>query len=74
MIEAQNAFGVGLTHDGDHLNGMDFSAAVSALALRRGAVDFDELREVAAVVQRGEVLNHGTVTTLPQLSSIQTKL
>ena len=47
-----NAFRIGLAHDWDHLHGRYFGGAVALLLVLRGAIDLDELREVAAVVQR----------------------
>lgn len=47
-----NAIRVRLTHNWDHLHGLDFGGTVPAFTLTRGAVDLDELGEVAAVVQR----------------------
>ena len=48
-----DTFGIGLPHDWDHLHGGDFGGAVARFAVARGAVDLDELCEIAAVVQRG---------------------
>ncbi len=50
---------IGLAHDWDHLHGLDFGGAVTALTFTRSPVDFDELGEVATVVQR--IANRGTV-------------
>lgn len=47
-----DAVGVGSTHDWDYLYGGYFSGAVAAFAFGACFVDLDELREVAAVVQR----------------------
>jgi len=51
-IEVQMRLRIGTAHDWDRLHGSDFGGAIALLAvLRRGAVDLDELRKVAAVVQ-----------------------
>jgi len=54
-----NAIRVRLTHNWDYLHGLDFGGAVAAFAFAGGAINLDELCEVAAVAKR--VGNRGTV-------------
>src|SRR5579872_5247976 len=43
---------IGTAHNWDHLRAGDFGGAVAAFAFARRAIHFDELREIAAVMQR----------------------
>jgi len=47
-----DSFGVGLTHDWDYLHAGYFSGRIPCFAFAGSSVDFDELREIAAVVKR----------------------
>jgi hypothetical protein len=48
-----NALRVGTAHNWDRLRRSYFGGRVAPFAFRRGAVDLDELRVIAAVMQRG---------------------